>query len=268
MMRRSSSQTCAFVFLAGCIACQNTVIVPNPAANGDWTGDTISAPDSEVPDIDTEPRLCENEADTASLACDDFEHGLPATAALNNGLVSLDADTVFSGNRAMRSATQVVNAWAFAATSFAPIESGTVYFRQYIFIPEGTIVGRITVINLSGTKEPTEEISYGVDVNLTAGGIVDIYLHGNKTRYASAALSFPEGEWFCLRGSYTISDTAGETSVWINDSLAVSTTATSDSIINGGVSETAFGIVWTELGQDTAVVYIDNILVSSAPVHC
>lgn len=203
---------------------------------------------------------------TSPLVCHTFETGINAASILLYGQVTWVSTPVFMGQGAMESNTQQINGYAYIVDTFDPIETGTIYFRAFLFIPVGNSVGTTKVLNLSAGGNPEEE--QGIDIDISAQRSIDIYQHGNAQRFVSAPDMVPEGAWFCLNGSYTISRTAGETSVWINDSLAVSTTAGADSIINGGVSEFRTGIGWTEAGQDTSVVYFDNVLVDTVPVSC
>lgn len=200
------------------------------------------------------------------LVCHDFETGITSASAILYGQVTAVTEPVFNGQAAMKSETHQINGYSYILDTFDPIESGTIFFRVHLYIPSGNTTGTTKVLNLSAGGNPEEE--QGVDIDVSAQRSIDIYQHGNIARFVSASGMVPEGEWFCLSGSYAISDTAGATSVWINDSLAVSTTAGAAAIINGGVSEFRTGIGWTEAGQDTSVVYYDNLLVDTLPVAC
>jgi hypothetical protein len=232
------------------VSCQNVITV----ADGKGATDTQPTADDCAP-IGTNPLVCEN-----------FETGINSPVEWYNGQVTLDTDQVYMGQSSMKAETLQISSFAFIVDTFNPIESGTIFFRVYLYIPPGNSQGTTKVLNLSAGGNPEEE--QGVDIDVSANRSVDIYQHGNAVRFVSAPDMVPEGQWFCLKGSYTISDTAGTTSVWINSSLAVSTTASSDSIINGGVSEFRTGIGWTEAGQDTSLVYFDNVLVDTEPVEC
>ncbi|MBN2528413.1 MAG: hypothetical protein JXR76_18640 [Deltaproteobacteria bacterium] len=205
---------------------------------------------------------------TTPLVCENFELNPPTPSQLRNGDVALEQTNVFDGNASMRCETTAIESFGYISNRFEPISQGIIYFRVHIFIPEGTITGTTKVLNLTSTASSDLETSRGIDVNISSNRRVEIYQHGNQLRFQSAPDAVLENIWFCLQGSYTISETAGETSIWIDNKLAVSTTATIDSIINGGVSEFRTGIGWTEQGQNTAVFYFDNILVDTAPVLC
>jgi len=233
---------CYILLSSALLSCENVVTVP------DGRGCAQEGPDT--------------------LVCHDFEDGLNGTISTRDGTVAEDTEIVFDGTTSMRAQTTKINAEATLNTAFDPIETGTIYFRMHVYIPVGTVVGNTKLLNLSRSEEPVTDVDRGVDINISQGMIVNIYQHANTTRFESAAGIVTEGRWFCLRGSYSISETSGATLVWIDDNLAVSTTASADAIINGGVARCSVGIGWTELGQDTAVFYFDNVLVATIPVDC
>ncbi|MBN2340988.1 MAG: hypothetical protein JXX29_13420 [Deltaproteobacteria bacterium] len=246
----------AFPALLLLTACQSVVYLDNDTANTDTSTNSDSDTNQCAP------------PGTTPLVCESFEQEITAINYVRNGDIRLDSDRVFDGNASLLCETTQIESFAFISNEFAPIESGVVYFRVHLFIPPGTITGTTKVLNLTSGESPDLEEVQGIDINISSGCRVDIYQHGNQVRYQSEPDMVPEGEWFCLRGNYIISATAGETTIWINDGLAVSTTANTDSIINGGVSQFRTGIGWTEQGQTTAVFYFDNVLVDTIPVDC
>jgi hypothetical protein len=240
-------------------ACQYDIIVPDRDENDAGADPTT---DNQA---NTDRGACAPDG-TTPLVCQDFETELTASVETIDGEVTITQEPLFQGAGSLKTEVTKVAGYAHIVDRFAPIESGTIFFRAHLFVPIGNTVGTTKVINLSARGNP--EIEQGVDINISGQRSIDIYQHGNASRFVSAPGMVPEGEWFCLRGSYTISDTAGTTSVWINDNLAVSTTASPESIINGGVSEFRTGIGWIEMGQETSVVYFDNVLVDTVPVQC
>lgn len=239
-----------------------------------WGCETNYTIDDTITDTHTgEPSTnqvgCANlQTDSDILVCNDFETGIAAQTELLHGTVLVEKENVFSGTQSMRAHTEEQNSWATLVYPFPPMNSGTIYFRTHIFIAENSILGTTKLINLSGNSSDEDEQTYGVDINFSSQKSLDIYLHGNFTRYESEPNMIPEGQWFCLTGRYSISAISGETSVWINNNLVVSTTASQDSVITGGVSEFRLGIGWTENGQDTATLLLDELLVATVPVNC
>ncbi|MBN2339988.1 MAG: hypothetical protein JXR45_00790 [Deltaproteobacteria bacterium] len=242
--------------LGGVASACNTTVMIHDGENDSETGS----------ESDTTP-FCEDES-TDALVCDDFEHPLSMPPEALNGTVTIVDDPTYGGNGALLTQTTAEESWAALVYPFTPIESGTIYMAAQLFIPQDTITGNITLVNLSGYVDETSENTFGVDINVSAQRSVDIYVHGNFTRYESNAAQVPEGQWFCLEGRYSISDVSGEASVWIDQNLVVSTTASQEAVITGGVSELRIGIGWTEGGQETATVIVDNILLSTQPVTC
>jgi hypothetical protein len=202
------------------------------------------------------------------LVCQNFESGLTSRVETKSGEVALETSEIFAGAASMRAFSTGDDSFAEMVESFNSIDSGTVYFRVFLYIPVGNTVGTTKVLNLSSLDPVQSDEDIGVDINISAQRSIDIYQHGNAARFKSDPGMVPEGVWFCVKGSYMISETAGATSVWIDDRLAVSTTASADSIINGGIGEFRAGIGWIGDGQLSSTVYFDDILVAASPVEC
>jgi hypothetical protein len=187
---------------------------------------------------------------------------------VEGGEITLENEQVFEGNASMKVVVPNESAYAEIVETFDPINSDTVYFRTYLYIPVGNTVGTTKILNLS-SKEPMEDdVDVGIDINISGQRSIDVFQHGNGTRFKSEDYMLPEGQWVCIKGSYTISDTAGATALWLGDSLALSTTAGTAAVINGGVSEFRVGIGWVGTGQTSSTVYFDNILAAASPVEC
>ncbi len=238
-----------------CVSCQDVAYVQDSAGT---TGDR----DSSVP-----PDRCAPDG-IIPLVCQNFESGLTSRVEVTSGEVTLETSEVFAGAASMRAASTGVDSYAEMVESFASIDSGTVYFRVFLYVPVGNTAGTTKVLNLSSSDPVQSDEDIGVDVNISAQRSIDIYQHRDAERFRSNPGMVPEGVWFCVKGSYVISETAGATSVWIDDRLAVSTTASADAIINGGVSEFRAGIGWVGDGQLSSTVYFDDILVAASPVEC
>ncbi len=244
-------------------ACRSVILVPGGEATDDEDPQTDGSTDTDG----TDSASCAP-ADIDPLVCLDFEVPLDGATTELNGTVALDTDVVYRGQTSLRAETVAENAIASLRSTFQAIDTGTVYFRVLVFLPAGMATGNIKILNLSSAGEPPDEENRGVDVNISGDLGVNIYQHGNFARFESAPGLVPEDEWFCLRGSYSISTTSGATMVWINDLLVVSTTASEDAIINGGVSEFETGIGWTEGGQVSALLYVDDVVVAVEPIPC
>lgn len=207
-------------------------------------------------------------AGTSPLVCENFESQIPASTQVRGGDIQLDESIVFNGESSLRCETEAIESYAFLSGRFTPIQQGTIYFRVHMFIPPDTITGTTKVLNLTSAFSTDIEAVQSIDINISAAYRFEIYQHGNQMRYQSESNLVPENRWFCLHGSYTTTETAGETSIWIDDFLAVSTPASAYANIIGGVSEIRTGIGWTEQGQTAAIYYFDDLLVDTVPVSC
>jgi hypothetical protein len=73
--------------------------------------------------------------------------------------------------------------------------------------------------------------------------------------------------WFCLQGSVEIDNAAGNVTVGV-DGTTVLTVSNVDTVpSSNSVTRAELGIGWIE-DQTTAEVYVDNIVVDTAPVPC
>ncbi len=242
-------------------ACQTFIPVE------DGLGSVLDSDSDSSPDTQTPPSDCAPPGLTP-LVCRNFETGLTSPLDVQGGEVTLENTQVFAGNASMKAVVSNESGYAEIVETFDPINSGTVYFRTYLFIPVGNTVGTTKILNLS-SKEPLEnDVDVGIDINISGQRSIDVFQHGNSIRFKSEDYMLPEGQWICLKGSYAISDTAGATTLWLGDSLAVSTTAGTAAVINGGISEFRVGIGWIGTGQTSSTLYFDNILAATAPVEC
>jgi len=245
------------------LACDTVVMIH------DFDTDSVDTATTDAPltENSVSTVFCDN-ASGKLVVCDDFEQARPDAIATLNGDVSWVSEPVFDGTQSLLAQTMSAESWACMVYPFTAINSGTIYLSARFFIPADSVAGNITLLNLSGNVDEGSEQTFGVDINVSPERSVDIYIHGNYSRYESTENMVPTGQWFCLNGRYSISEVSGEASVWIDDNLVVSTTASEDAVITGGVSELRIGIGWTENGQDTATVYLDNLKLSTAPVFC
>ena len=251
------------LFIALLQACRTVVPVEDGMGH---IMDSNSESDA-VSDTQTPPPGCAPPGLTP-LVCQNFEAGLTSPLDIRDGEVTLETELVFAGKASMKVVASTENSYAEIAETFDPINSGTVYFRAYLYVPAGNTTGTTKVLNLS-SKEPLEnDVDVGIDINISGQRSIDVFQHGNGIRFKSEDYMLPEGQWVCVKGSYTISDTAGATTLWLDDSLALSTAASQDAIINGGISEFRAGIGWIGTGQTSSTVYFDNILVATSPVEC
>jgi hypothetical protein len=203
------------------------------------------------------------------LVCQDFESGITSPVDIvQEGEATLETEQVFAGDASMKAIVSDESSYAEIVETFEPINSGVVYFRVYLYVPVGNTEGTTKILNLSSKDPQVDDVDLGIDINISGQRSLDVYQHGDGNRFKSEDYMLPEGQWVCLKGSYTISDTAGATILWLDDSLALSTTAGLDAVIAGGISEFRVGIGWIGTGQTSSTVYFDNILVATSPVEC
>lgn len=110
---------------------------------------------------------------------------LPKRVESGNSLFSCSTGLAYAGNGAFAAHTEVEQSWATLVYPFAATNEGTVYFAGWWFVPEDTISGTIKLINLAGYKTEAADENVGVDINVSADRILDMYVHGKYTRFES-----------------------------------------------------------------------------------
>jgi hypothetical protein len=173
----------------------------------------------------------------------------------------------FTGVASLHAATTSINSIAIVTGIFSPITAGTVHFRAHYFIPEGTTVGLFKLAALDGPTDADGRDELNVDINVTGDRSVQVYSQVSRNSYLSTPNAIPEGEWFCLHGSISLSDTAGIVTVGVNGTTVV-TTDPEDTLPPSGLGRADFGIGWTQQQQITTNVYVDNIVVDTSPIPC
>ena len=170
---------------------------------------------------------------------------------------------VHGGSLALRAATVQENDQATVEFTLPGISSGDLYARAWILAPLGTVTGRINVLYLGSTAEDG-----GVDVNINGNGALDLYFRQRDVRSVSAAGVVPQTRWFCLQIHMKLDDSAGDVEAWVDGTRVVAGNGAQDTIPVGGVISYMTGINWTEAGQSTTTLYVDDVALHTSPVPC
>lgn len=231
--------------------------------DADTDGDTNT--DTETDTGTGEASGLENECARAyadALVCEGFESGVGFATKVESGdLVVTDARAM-SGRSSLYAYTTESETFAEIIPSFSPVTSGMLYYRAYYYIPQM----RAKLIKVVGFKQGSVNI---VDVNFTGDLQVDAYFHlSGNVRYKSDAGAVPEGQWFCLRASYDVSDQDGNVDIWIDDQRVVSTPGGLNTASDAGLDSLVIGIAWSEEATGINEVYVDNVVLSASPVAC
>lgn len=199
-----------------------------------------------------------------ALVCEDFESDTTEfTSEVQGGTLEVTNDRGQESDRSLRATTMTDGDWGRAVYAFPSVASGALYFRAYFFIPEGTVTGLVNLVTFRNPAVPTD-----VDVNVLAGGAIDVYFHSEAVRYVSDSADFPTGRWTCLEGKLQLSTTAGGASVWLDGEQVLTTPASHNTAQAPGYSNLSVGIHWTEQGQGPAEVFVDDLAIDTSPIGC
>jgi hypothetical protein len=144
--------------------------------------------------------------------------------------------------------------------NLTPRLNGDLYVRGWVYIPQGTVNGRIKLVGFRNW-----DVLF--DVNVTGAGRVDIYVQQTGERSTSTLGAHPYGEWFCLQVHYRAHATQGFVEAFINEE-SVARSNPQDTRGGTGVASIDIGLSWTELDQTGGVVYWDDVVIDTAPVAC
>jgi hypothetical protein len=213
------------------------------------------------------------DASTASLSCSGelvcsgFE-GDPSesTHRIKNALTALagaSKTTVHSGTLALQATTSLPGDQATAEFDVPATSTGDLYARAWLFAPLGTFIGRIHVLYIGSADNDG-----GVNVNINGDGKVDLYFPELDVRAASATGIVPQSSWFCLQVHVQLSNTSGNADASVNGTKVVSGNGAQDTIPVGGVTSFMTGVNWTEAGQSTTLLYVDDVALDTSPIPC
>jgi hypothetical protein len=201
------------------------------------------------------------------LVCSGFE-GTPEETAYDSksdilAVIATGNEQVHSGALAMRAATVQENDQATVEFTVPAVRTGDLYARAWMFAPLGTLTGRINVLYLGSSANDG-----GVDVNINGNGALDLYFREHDVRNVSAASVVPQTRWFCLQIHMTLDDDAGDVEAWVDGTRVAGGNGAQDTIPLGGVTTYMTGINWTEAGQSTTTLFVDDVALDTAPVPC
>jgi hypothetical protein len=198
---------------------------------------------------------------TAPLFAEDFEGDILGTATTEGGAtLTLTNELSHSGAESLVTTQGAPGVGAILRYDLTPQLDGDIYVRGWVYIPQGTVSGRIKLIGFRNWNVL-------FDVNVTGGGRVDIYVQDTDERSTSGPSAHPYDEWFCLQAHYRADSTQGFVEAFINEK-SVARITPQDTRGGTGVTAVEVGLTWTELNQTGGVVYWDDIAIDTVPVAC
>ena len=178
-------------------------------------------------------------------------------------------DTIFhTGDNSLLLSTSQEEGLSNIAVDLPPQSWGAnLYFRVFLYIPQGTITGFITLARFRGPyNETIDDHDVVVDISVTSDRKIQIYHHSSGSRIESGAWTVPQGSWFCLSGRVAVGSNGVATAMIDGNIVAAHNDI--DTLPTGGIVGADFGIVRTRDGQQEASLYLDDVVVSNENVAC
>lgn len=198
---------------------------------------------------------------TEPLFAEDFEDDILGMATTVGGAtLKLTDERSHTGEGSLVATQGEPGVGAVLQYKFMPVLNGDLYVRGWVYIPGGTVNGRIKLVAFKNS-----DILF--DVNVTAAGRVDLYIQDTDERSTSEQNAHPYDEWFCLQAHYLAHPTQGFVEAFINEE-SVARIDPQDTRGGNGVTAVDIGLNWTELDQTGGVVYWDDIAIDTVPVPC
>lgn len=206
-----------------------------------------------------------------ALLCEDFEGLLPSTYSTwgdgetTAGLVECESR---EGAGSLR--IRVVDS-GYSQTRMrlgAPVSEGELYARFYLRVEGGgTLPEQLIVFELWDQDEG--DVTERTTIYLNSEQALEVYLGASdQTLQAATMTPLARDEWHCLELGISLDDVAG-TVVLSRGAMPVVEAAGIDTLPSDPIGVAVLEGVPTDGNQDTeAIVYIDDLVVGTAPVGC
>lgn len=207
-----------------------------------------------------------------ALLCADFE-ARELTASWDDGVTIEDAGAIertttraHQGHGALHATSDGSMSVAVVSKTFAPLRSGEVDFRAYVYVPAGEQTRTMNIFFVG--YEPTPDPFQGVDFNLEDGA-VQVYSPQADPERQTGTLQIPRDRWFCFRAHVVISDDRdkGAVQAYVDDELALDATGI-DTLPAGGVRQFRAGVDWSSEQETEFDVYMDDVVLDTERVGC
>lgn len=190
-----------------------------------------------------------------------FEDDLPPGAKVDEGAtLRLTQRIMHSGQYSLATTQGDPETDAQITEYIDPVLFESLYYRAWIYVPEGAISDWIKVVAFNGQAS-------GTDVNLLSNGAVEIYSQISGESAQSAAERTPASEWFCLQVHIYVDNVVGQVEVSVNEKQMIAATDW-DTRPGSSINNIVYGIAETGSKQTGATIYTDDIVASAEPVPC
>ena len=204
-----------------------------------------------------------------ALVCSGFESTdlLAGWSAMDrSGTGTLERTTVraHTGVGALHASSASMMSVGVVSKRIRPLLGGDVYVRLYLYVPAGLSTRTMNFMFVGDFPMP--DPFEGIDFNLLNGALQVFSPQGNPVRQTGTT-TIPRDRWFCLRAHIAVSDDAGFVQLFVDDALALDATDI-DTLPDAGVRELRVGIDWSSGQDEPFELYIDDVVLDTAPVTC
>jgi hypothetical protein len=216
-----------------------------------------------------DPTECDDRF-AGALFCDGFEFVHPGMRGgwsfeLLEGTSQLATATeeVRVGARAARASIGTGSSRAaFGVEGLGPIDSGDLWLRGWILVPDTSILDAVSVLYLGN-----ETGSEGLGFQLWNGGRTAAWI-GPEMSWRSSMDAVVAGEWQCLRMHVHVADAPGGVYELFVGETMVARHEMIDTLVTGGFTTVEAGIEYSDATQAPITVYVDEVVLQRAQVPC
>ncbi len=206
-----------------------------------------------------------------AIRCTGFEQaGLSdwsGTTIEGAGAIERSTARAHRGLGALHASSAAASSVAVVFEDFAPLRSGELYLRAYLYVPSGLATDTMNLFFIGDDSDPKPDGSpfTGVDLNLLDGA-VQVYAPDGDPMRQTGTLAIPRQRWFCFRARIVISQQQGEVHAFVDDQAALDASGL-DTLPDAGVHRVRAGVDWSS--QDAFFeVFMDDLVIDDRPVPC
>jgi hypothetical protein len=204
-----------------------------------------------------------------ALACSGFEKpdlsDWTSVVVENEAHIEQSEARARDGRGALHAESAGSKSAAVVAREFEPVKDGSLYLREYLFVPDGLPSKTINILFLGdyATPDPFK----GVDFNLEDGALSTYVPGNNPDRFTSTTLVIPRDRWFCLQVDMIVSPDAGALTMRVDGEIGLEQ-KDMNTRPAAGVHLLRTGVDWSSEQADPFEFYVDDLVLSTEPVDC
>ena len=204
-----------------------------------------------------------------AIACSGFEKpdlsDWTSVVVVNDAHVEQSEARKHDGRGALHAESTASKSAAVVAREFHPVKDGSLYLREYLFVPDGQPTKTINIMFLGdyATPDPFK----GVDFNLEDGALSTYIPGNNPDRFTSTMLVIPRDRWFCLQIDMVVSSDAGALTMRVDGEIGLEQKNVNTRPA-AGVHLLRTGVDWSSEQAEPFEFYVDDLVLSTEPVDC